>query len=143
MGQSQSMRHKFAALPGIMRIVQIGGRTVQSKAALVDFVDVGLTGLCFSTELRLPLDKEIWLEFELRIASKTILAYGLPVWSREAGGRYEYGVNLAGNDKKIFDTGFRLWREALVWNRGRNRAERYKMFEAEGNARSSLFKAQC
>ncbi|WP_205127039.1 hypothetical protein [Paenibacillus ginsengarvi] len=128
---------------GKMQIVHIGDKAVQSKFALVKIIHLGMTELYFSTNLNIPESRGVWLEFEFRVTQHVHLVNGLLVWSRELEGIYEYGVHLTGANKFMLDPGFRIWREAIRTKYGITKIERYNMFEAEKNAKSSQFEVLC
>ena len=58
--------------------------------------DIGLGGLRFLSDIRLPVHQEIILEFATEILGNTIKMYGSVVWMNEMkSGIYQYGFDCS------------------------------------------------
>ena len=79
-----------------MTLIRIHGRKVELGRTEVLVEDIGLGGLRFLSDIRLPVHREIILEFETKILGNTIKMYGSVVWMRELkSGIYQYGLEFS------------------------------------------------
>ena len=94
-------RRKYFRIPfqypllSSMTIAKIHGRKVKLGKSEVLIENIGLGGLRFLSELRLPVSKEIVLEFQTTILGQQIQVYGYVVWMKELlDDLYQYGVEF-------------------------------------------------
>lgn len=82
-----------------MTLIKIHGRKVELGRTEVLVEDIGLGGLRFLSDLRLPIHREIILEFETEILGNTIKMFGSVVWTKELkSGVYQYGLEFSQDD---------------------------------------------
>ncbi|WP_428909990.1 EAL domain-containing protein [Niallia sp. Krafla_26] len=79
-----------------MTLTRIHGKDVNLGKTEVLVEDIGLGGLRFLSDIRLPIHRDILLEFKTEILGKTITMYGSIVWMKELKSNiYQYGVEFA------------------------------------------------
>lgn len=95
-------RRKFFRIPfdfllrASMTLIKIHGRDVELGYTEVLIEDIGLGGLRFISDIRLPVHRNILLEFETEILGNTIKLYGLVVWMKEwKSDIYQYGLEFS------------------------------------------------
>ncbi|WP_075981113.1 PilZ domain-containing protein [Bacillus massilinigeriensis] len=79
---------------GQFKILSINGeRLNEPKMATAEILDLSPNGLKFSTKLVLPFDKKkLLLEVSFILNDKVIRILGTPIWKREAGPHFIYGL---------------------------------------------------
>ncbi len=83
-------------LSASMTLIRIHGRKVELGRTEVLVEDIGLGGLRFLSDIRLPVHRDIILEFETEILGNTIKMYGSVVWMRELKSDiYQYGLEFS------------------------------------------------
>ena len=83
-------------LSASMTLIRIHGRKVELGRTEVLVEDIGLGGLRFLSDIRLPVNRDIILEFETEILGNTIKMYGSVVWMKELKfGIYQYGLEFS------------------------------------------------
>jgi len=66
--------------------------------------DIGPGGLCFISDLQLPVEEGIILQFITQLIEDQIKVHGHPVWIEEIeGGLYEYGINFTMDENDRVD----------------------------------------
>lgn len=79
-----------------MTLTKIHGRNVKLGKSEVLVENIGLGGLRFLSNLRLPVHQDIILEFETEILGNTITLYGSVAWMKELKHQiYQYGLEFS------------------------------------------------
>ncbi|NMA69128.1 MAG: EAL domain-containing protein, partial [Desulfitobacterium sp.] len=87
-----------------MTIKEIKGKRVNIGNSKVLIKNMGPGGLCYLSNIRLPLDKGIFLQFTTQLLGEDIKLYGTLVWKDELGPNlYEYGVEFVIDEKDRAD----------------------------------------
>lgn len=90
-----------APLCADMKIIKKEGKNVQTAGTKVCVLDIGPGGLKFMSELWLPVDSQIVLEFSLCILKQDISLCGSIVHEEETQeGIFEYGVQFIINEQR-------------------------------------------
>ena len=94
-----------------MSILDIPGQKFKVAKTKVEIKNISSEGLCFSAGIRLPVNKELALQFTIISKdSKEIKICGYPVWAQEAdGNRYEYGIEFERNPVEKVDLAIALY----------------------------------
>jgi diguanylate cyclase (GGDEF)-like protein len=89
-------RIKFTnLLEGDMTILEIDDKKVNLGDTKVLINNIGPGGVCFTSNIRLPVKMSIILQFKTELLGEEINAYGCPVWIQEVqGDLYEYGIKF-------------------------------------------------
>ena len=89
-------RIKFTdLLEGDMTILGIDDRKVKLGYTKVLINNMGPGGVCFISNIRLPVKMSIILQFKTELLGEEISVYGCPVWAEEVQGNlYEYGIKF-------------------------------------------------
>lgn len=78
-----------------MTILQIKGKSANVGNTKVVIKDIGPGGLCFVSNIKLPVRRDIILQFITELLGKEIKVYGCPVWAEEVEGNlHEYGMEF-------------------------------------------------
>ena len=78
-----------------MTIVEVKGRLVNVGKTKVLVSNIGPGGLCFISDIRLPVERDLILSFTTELLQNEIALSGYTVWSRELEDNlYEYGVEF-------------------------------------------------
>ena len=79
-----------------MSIIETPGQKFKVSSMKVEVKNISSEGLCFSAGIRLPVNKELMLQFTIPMKDgKDAKVCGYPVWSQEAEEHmYEYGVEF-------------------------------------------------
>ena len=57
--------------------------------------DIGLGGLRFNSDIKIPIKRDLILQFKTELLGQNITLYGRPVWWEEMSkGIYEYGLEF-------------------------------------------------
>jgi len=88
-------------LEALVTVLEINGRKVNVGNTKVLIKNIGPGGLCFISNIRLPIDKGIILRFITELLGEEIRVYGSTVWTKEIGGSlFEYGVEFSNDENK-------------------------------------------
>ncbi|WP_053600495.1 EAL domain-containing protein [Bacillus sp. FJAT-18017] len=83
-------------LSASMALIRIHGRNVEIGKTKVLIQNIGLGGLRFLSNIRLPVHRDIILEFETEILGSTIKMVGSVVWMREMKSNiHQYGIEFS------------------------------------------------
>ncbi|MGI6706515.1 MAG: EAL domain-containing protein [Clostridia bacterium] len=87
--------HLKQLLEADMTIMEIGGKKIQIGNSKVLIKDIGPGGLCFVSNLRLPIKRDLVLLFVTELLGEEIRTFGCPVWIEEVQDQiYEYGIEF-------------------------------------------------
>lgn len=88
-------------LESTLTILEIGGDRVNIGNTKVLIKDIGPGGLCYISNLKLPVDKDILLQFSTELLSQEVHVNGTIVWNDEFGDSiFRYGVEFHCDDNK-------------------------------------------
>jgi hypothetical protein len=87
------------SLPAELRIVELKGCSMQSKAAIVRLNKISTKGLRFSSELLFPINPHIILNFRVTILNETINLKGTINWSQNENSLNLYEVVFIKNEQ--------------------------------------------
>ena len=83
-------------LSASMTLIRFHGRQVELGRTEVLLENIGLGGLCFISDISLPVQREILLEIETEILGNMIKVYGEVVWMEDVkSGIYQYGLEFS------------------------------------------------
>lgn len=82
-----------------MTIVELNGKVIQLGKTNVLIEDMGPKGLGFLTDIKLPLDAAMTIQFTTQIFGKVITNYGKLVSQQEMGDLYQCGVEFLPNEE--------------------------------------------
>lgn len=101
----QYFRVKFIQpLEADLTILEIKGKKVNVGNTKVLVKNIGPGGLCFVSDINLPVDKDIILQFTTKLMEEEIRVYGYSVWSNEIDTNlYEYGIKFSLDENKLSD----------------------------------------
>jgi EAL domain-containing protein (putative c-di-GMP-specific phosphodiesterase class I) len=77
-----------------MTISLLGGNKVQLGSTKVFVLDIGPGGLRIKTHIKLPVRKDLVLQFTTKVLGENLELYGLVVWKKEMDDVLTYGINL-------------------------------------------------
>lgn len=100
--QRKFFRVKFEfPLCASMTLSKIHGRKVELGSTEVLIEDMGSGGLRFLSNIRLPVNREILLEFSTVILDRAMKMYGSVIWMKELKyGVFQYGLEFSIDEKK-------------------------------------------
>ena len=76
-----------------MTILEFRGQKMDMGNTKVLVKNMGPGGLCLISNINIPVEKDVILQFTTTLAENEIKVYGFPVWTRETeNGLHEYGV---------------------------------------------------
>lgn len=82
-------------LEAVMSILEISGKKTKIGNTKVLIKNIGAGGLCFISNIRFPVKREIILQFTTQLLDKEIKVFGCPVWSADTEGNlFEYGIEF-------------------------------------------------
>ncbi|HEY8363880.1 MAG TPA: EAL domain-containing protein [Tissierellaceae bacterium] len=82
-------------LEGDLTVQEIRGKKINVGNTKILIKNLGPGGLCFISNIRFPVEKDIVLQFTTELVGKELKVYGYPVWSKEIKSNlYEYGIKL-------------------------------------------------
>lgn len=85
-------------------ILEIKGRKVNVGSSKALILNIGPGGLCFISNIRLPIDESIILQFKTQLVRENIIVYGCTVWTQEMENNlYKYGVKFTFDENKRSD----------------------------------------
>lgn len=98
-------RIKFTQpLEANLSILEIKGKKVNVGNTKVLIKNIGPGGLCFISNIRLPVDEQIILQFKTYLIGEEIRVYGCTVWTGEMEDNlFEYGVKFTFDENKRTD----------------------------------------
>ncbi|WP_069998990.1 EAL domain-containing protein [Cellulosilyticum sp. I15G10I2] len=106
-GLSHEERRKFfriqftELLQSDMTILEIQGKKTRVGNTKVLVKNIGPGGLCFISNIRFPVKRDMVLQFTTQLLGKEIKLYGCPVWANEVNGNlYEYGLEFIFDEKE-------------------------------------------
>lgn len=83
-------------------ILELKGKKINVGNTKVLIKNIGPGGLCFISNIKFPVEREVVLQFTTELMEKEVKVYGSPVWVEEVDKNlYEYGVEytLGENDR--------------------------------------------
>lgn len=89
-------RLQFALLlEGELTVLQINGKKVNVGNSKILIENIGPGGLCFISNLQLPVQREFIMKFKTQLQGQEVIVVGYTVWVEEMDeGLYKYGVEL-------------------------------------------------
>ncbi|MGD9569167.1 MAG: EAL domain-containing protein [Sedimentibacter sp.] len=84
--------HKL--LESDMTVINLKGKNVNVGNNKVLIKNLGPGGLCFASNIKLPIDSEITLLFKINLLNKEFKVYGHPLWIDEYNNFNEYGIEF-------------------------------------------------
>lgn len=94
----------YQLLEGNLTILRINGKEINVGNTKVLIKDIGPGGLCFISNLQLPAEEGIILQFITQLVEDEIKVHGHPVWIEEMeDGLYEYGINFTMDENDRVD----------------------------------------
>ena len=89
-------RVKFSKLlEANLTLKEFRGKNVNVGNTKVLVKNIGSGGLCFISNIRIPTEQSVVLQFTTKLTGKEIKLYGSPVWSDETiDDFYEYGLEF-------------------------------------------------
>ena len=82
-------------LEAAMTIIEIKGKKTEIGNTKVVIKNMGPGGLCFISNIILPIKRDVILQFNTLLLGEEIRVYGCPVWTEElVGNLYEYGIKF-------------------------------------------------
>lgn len=87
-----------------LSILEIKGKKVNVGHSKALIKNIGPGGLCFITNIRLPIDRSIILQFKTHLIGEEIIVYGCTIWTSEIDDNlFEYGVEFTFDENKRSD----------------------------------------
>lgn len=78
-----------------LTILEFNGRRINVGNTKVLVKNIGPGGLCFITNIKFPVERDIILQFSTELLDQEIKIYGCPVWTRDIDDDiYEYGIEF-------------------------------------------------
>lgn len=78
-----------------MTIMEIGGEKSNVGSTTVVIKNIGPGGLCFISNINLPIKRDIILKFTSQLMEKEVMVYGCPIWKEEFDNNlFEYGIEF-------------------------------------------------
>lgn len=94
----------YQYLESTLTILEIGGKRTSLANTRVLVKNIGPGGLCFVSNIRFPVKRDVILKFNTRLLDEEIEVYGCPVWTREIHEEiYEYGIEFTFDENKRVD----------------------------------------
>ena len=83
------------ALEASLMITEIKGRKIDVGNTKVAIKDIGPGGLCFVSHLRLPVERDVILQFTMGLLGEKLRVHGYIVWAEEVGNNlFKYGIEF-------------------------------------------------
>ncbi len=83
-----------------MTIMNVKGKKINVGYTAVLIKNIGPGGLCFISNVKLPVQRDFILYFVTDILNKKLRVYGCPVWMEERkDGLFEYGIEFTFDEK--------------------------------------------
>lgn len=102
-------RRKFFRVPftklleGDMTIREIKGRKVDVGRTMILIKNIGPGGLCFLSNISLPIERDLILQFTTELLEEEIKVFGHLVWTEEYTNYHEYGVEFIVDENERAD----------------------------------------
>jgi hypothetical protein len=102
-------RRKFFRVPftklleGDMTIREIKGRKVDVGRTKILIKNIGPGGLCFLSNISLPIERDLILQFTTELLEEEIKVFGHLVWTEEYTNYHEYGVEFIVDENERAD----------------------------------------
>ncbi|WP_461479728.1 EAL domain-containing protein [Paenibacillus sp. PvR148] len=91
----------YFPLSAEMTLVKIKDKDVDLGMSEILHEDIGLGGLCFLSNIKLPVNPEIILEIQTELLSQTVRVCGNIVWKKEIDEEiFQYGLRYKVNEKE-------------------------------------------
>ncbi|MGI6332459.1 MAG: EAL domain-containing protein [Zhaonellaceae bacterium] len=91
-------------LEGEMTILKLKGKNVNVGNTKVLIKDIGPGGLCFISNIKLPVEKYLILQFTTQLLDTEIKVTGYPVWLKEMDDDlYKYGIEYVIDENERID----------------------------------------
>ncbi|WP_418223764.1 EAL domain-containing protein [Clostridium isatidis] len=99
----QYFRVKFMqSLEAELTVLEIKGKKVNVGNTKVLIKNIGPGGLCFVSDINLPIDNDIVLQFTTKLMKTEVKVYGHSVWGKEIDTNlYEYGIKFSLDENKL------------------------------------------
>ncbi|WP_425800709.1 EAL domain-containing protein [Desulfitobacterium sp. Sab5] len=92
--------HFHQQLKADLTIFEFMGNKAKVGTTRVLIKDIGPEGLCFISDVRFPVAKDIVLKITTQLMGQEIKVYGSPVWTEESSNLYEYGFKFTVDENK-------------------------------------------
>jgi len=113
-----------------LTIVEIRGKEIRSGYAKVLVKNIGPGGLCFISNLKLPVDRTFILQFTMCLSDEGIKVKGHAVWTREMENNlYTYGVEFDITEEERLDLIQKLNQIQIMIRNNNQFAEKYFILE--------------
>jgi len=87
-----------------LTVLEVNGRKVSVGTAKVLIRDIGPGGLCFISDIKLPVEKSLILQLTTELLGKEIKVFGYSVWAEEIYNNvFKYGINYTIDDNMLDD----------------------------------------
>lgn len=84
-----------------MTILEIMGKKTNVGSAKVLIKNMGPGGLCFVSNIRIPIERDIIIQFITQLLNEEIKLYGSPVWTQEINDNvFEYGIEFNSDENR-------------------------------------------
>lgn len=99
-----------AKLEADMAVIHVPGQKFKVGNTKVDIKNIGARGMCFASNVRLPVNKDLTLQFNIPNLGDERKIYGYPVWTHEVDDNfYEYGVEFSNEPNEKTDLAIALY----------------------------------
>jgi len=93
-----------------MSVIDVPGQKFRVGNTRVDIKNIGARGMCIASNLRLPVNKDLTLQFKITKLGNNKKIYGYPVWTHEVDENfYEYGVEFSSEPNEKTDLAIDLY----------------------------------
>lgn len=98
--RNEPFRFQFQRpIPCVFKILKTNNQTYISKAGSAEILDLSTHGLRFKTHFNLPVEEQnYYLEVSFVINRKEVRIIGKPVWKKNDGKHYSYGVHFTDDE---------------------------------------------
>ena len=94
----------YEYLESTLTILEIAGKKTNLGHTKVLIKNMGPGGLCFISNIRFPVKRNVILQFITELLDEEIIVYGHPVWTGEIDEKiYEYGIQFTFGENKRVD----------------------------------------
>ena len=98
--------HFNKAITAELRLVSKEGRLLTDASSAVELLDISRNGLCFMSDLLLPVQHNYLIEMRMTLSKAQIIVRGRIVWNMKAGEQFRHGVAFECSDTlRSFITG--------------------------------------
>jgi len=78
-----------------MTVLEIKGKKIKVGNTKVLIKNIGAGGLCFNSNMKLPIETDFILQFKTQLLGKELKVYGCTVWTEEIDDNlFEYGIKF-------------------------------------------------